>query len=152
MSPSNTRRPFRTDTESQPDAARLCVQYKRPMGTREETRAGRGTQTLREAILTLRLVPGTRLVEREMVGQPGVSRTGVRAALQSLEAEGLVARGRRGVFSVAVVSRDEARQIHEVRAALEPAARRGRTFQRPCISALPSRRRIARPAIKYVMT
>jgi DNA-binding GntR family transcriptional regulator len=94
------------------------------MGPREETRAGRGTQTLREAILTLRLAPGTRLVEREMVGRLGVSRTGVRAALQSLEAEGLVVRGRRGVFSVAVVSRDEARQIYEVRAALEPAMAR----------------------------
>jgi DNA-binding GntR family transcriptional regulator len=94
------------------------------MDSREETRAGRGTQTLREAILTLRLAPGTRLVEREMVGRLGVSRTGVRAALQSLESEGLVARGRRGVFSVAVVSRDEARQIYEVRAALEPAMAR----------------------------
>jgi len=79
---------------------------------------------LREAILSLRLAPGTRLVERDMVDRLGVSRTGVRAALQSLEAEGLVERGRRGVFSVAVVSREEARQIYEVRAALEPAMAR----------------------------
>ena len=91
---------------------------------RQDTRAGRSRQTLREAILTLRLAPGTRLVEREMVTQLGVSRTGVRAALQSLEAEGLVARGRRGVFTVAAVSADEARQIYEVRAALEPAMAR----------------------------
>jgi DNA-binding transcriptional MocR family regulator len=55
--------------------------------------AGRSTQTLREAILSLRFVPGTRLVERDMVDRLGVSRTGVRAALQSLEAEGLVVRG-----------------------------------------------------------
>ena len=94
------------------------------MGPRHNTRAGRSTQTLREAILSLRLVPGTRLVEREMVDRLGVSRTGVRAALQSLEAEGLVVRGHRGVFSVAVVSREEARQIYEVRAALEPAMAR----------------------------
>jgi DNA-binding GntR family transcriptional regulator len=59
-----------------------------------------------------------------MVSCLGVSRTGVRAALQSLEAEGLVIRGRRGVFAVATVSRDEARQIYEVRAALEPATAR----------------------------
>ncbi len=59
-----------------------------------------------------------------MVGKLGVSRTGVRAALQSLESEGLVTRGRRGVFTVATVSRDEARQIYEVRAALEPAMAR----------------------------
>jgi DNA-binding GntR family transcriptional regulator len=79
---------------------------------------------LRDAILTLRLAPGTRLVEREMVDRLGVSRTGVRAALQSLESEGLVVRGRRGVFAVAMVSADEARQIYEVRAALEPAMAR----------------------------
>jgi GntR family transcriptional regulator, trigonelline degradation regulator len=94
------------------------------MGSRHNTRAGRSTQTLREAILSLRLVPGTRLVEREMVDRLGVSRTGVRAALQSLEAEGLVVRGHRSVFSVAVVSREEARQIYEVCAALEPAMAR----------------------------
>src|SRR5690242_19669102 len=94
------------------------------MGPRHNTRAARGTRSLREAILTLRLVPGARLVERELVDRLGVSRTGVRAALQSLEAEGLVVRGRRGVFAVARVSRDEARQIYEVRAALEPAMAR----------------------------
>jgi DNA-binding GntR family transcriptional regulator len=94
------------------------------MAPRLDTRAGRSTQTLRDAILSLRLTPGTRLVERDMVHRLGVSRTGVRAALQSLEAEGLVVRGHRGVFSVALVSREEARQIYEVRAALEPAMAR----------------------------
>jgi DNA-binding GntR family transcriptional regulator len=79
---------------------------------------------LREAILTLHLAPGTRLVEREMADRLEVSRTGVRAALQSLESEGLVVRGQRGVFAVATVTRDEARQIYEVRAALEPAMAR----------------------------
>ena len=89
-----------------------------------ETRAGRSTRRLREAILTLRLRPGARLVERDLVGKLGASRTAVRTALQSLEAEGLVVRGRRGVFSVATLSPDEARQIYEVRAALEPAMAR----------------------------
>ena len=88
------------------------------------TNASRSTRTLREAILTLCLVPGARLVERELVTQLGVSRTGVRAALQALESESLVVRGQRGVFSVAAVSADEARQIYEVRAALEPAMAR----------------------------
>lgn len=94
------------------------------MSARQETRAGQSTQALREAILSLRLAPGTRLVERDMVSKLGVSRTGVRAALQSLESEGLVVRGARGVFAVAIVSREEARQIYEVRAALEPAMAR----------------------------
>ncbi len=74
--------------------------------------------------MSLRLAPGTRLVERELVEQLGVSRTGVRAALQSLQAEGLVVRGQRGVFAVASVSSEEARQIYDVRAALEPAMAR----------------------------
>lgn len=88
------------------------------------TRAERSTRTLRAAILTLKFTPGARLVERDLVQVLGVSRTGVRAALQALEAEGLVVRGRRGVFSVALLSEDEARQIYEVRAALEPAMAR----------------------------
>ena len=87
------------------------------MGPRQNTRTGRGTQALRQAILSPRLAPGTRLVERGMVDRLGESRTGVRAALQSLAAEGLVVRGNRRVFSVAVVSREEARQIYEVGAA-----------------------------------
>ncbi len=88
------------------------------------TRAERSTRALRDAILTLRLTPGARLVERELTIELGVSRTGVRAALQSLQSEGLVIRGRRGVFSVAMISPDEAREIYEVRAALEPAMAR----------------------------
>jgi GntR family transcriptional regulator, trigonelline degradation regulator len=94
------------------------------VGPRQHTRAERSTQTLRAAIVSLRLAPGTRLVERELVDRLGVSRTGVRAALQSLQAEGLVVRGQRGVFAVASVSSEEARQIYEVRAALEPAIAR----------------------------
>lgn len=88
------------------------------------TRAERSTRALRDAIMTLHLPPGARLVERELVSRLGVSRTGVRAALQYLESDGLVVRGRRGVFSVAILSADEARQIYEVRAALEPAMAR----------------------------
>src|SRR5258706_54138 len=101
-----------------------CLMAAAEPSPRPDTRATRSTQKLREAILSLRLAPGTRLVERDMVDRLGVSRTGVRTALQALEAEGLVVRGRRGVFAVASVSRDEAQQIYEVRAALEPAMAR----------------------------
>ena len=80
------------------------------------------TQALRNAILGMHFKPRERLVERRLCEQTGVSRTCVREALQHLESEGLVARvANRGLF-VATVSRDEARQIHEVRAALEAAA------------------------------
>ena len=84
----------------------------------------RTTQELRQAILQLRLKPGHRLVERELAEQTRTSRTCVRAALQQLRAEGLVARNPRGMLTVASVSPDEARQIYEVRAALESAMAR----------------------------
>jgi GntR family transcriptional regulator, trigonelline degradation regulator len=82
------------------------------------------TQNLRDAILQLRLKPGERLVERDLAQQEGVSRTCIRAALLHLASEGLIERSPRGVLSVAAVSADEARQIYEVRAALESAMAR----------------------------
>ena len=79
------------------------------------------TRTLRDAILKMHFKPKQRLVERKLCEETGVSRTCVREAIRSLEAEGLVERiPNRGIF-VASVSIDEARQIYEVRAALEPA-------------------------------
>lgn len=89
-----------------------------------QTLGERTTQELREAILQLRLKPGARLVEREIAERAGVSRTSVRAALQQLAAEGLVERRSRGVLAVASVSSSEAREIYEIRAALEPAMAR----------------------------
>ena len=78
------------------------------------------TEKLREAILTQRFQPGQHLVERDLCEQTGVSRSSVREALRHLEAEGLVERrGNRGLF-VASITADEARQIYEVRAAIEP--------------------------------
>jgi len=46
--------------------------------------------SLRQAIIDGRLAPGARLTERELTEMLGVSRTVVREALRSLEAEGLV--------------------------------------------------------------
>ncbi|MGF7160945.1 DNA-binding GntR family transcriptional regulator [Rhodoligotrophos appendicifer] len=81
----------------------------------------RTTQVLREAILNLHFKPGQKLVERRLCEDTGVSRTCVREALRHLESEGLVMRSpNRGMF-VAVVGPDEARQIYEIRAVLEPA-------------------------------
>ncbi|HVY41808.1 MAG TPA: GntR family transcriptional regulator [Hyphomicrobiaceae bacterium] len=78
------------------------------------------TAKLRDAILSLHFKPDQHLVERELCEETGVSRTSVREALRQLEAEGLVERrGNRGLF-VSSITTEEARQIYEVRAALEP--------------------------------
>src|SRR5262245_48789536 len=78
------------------------------------------TAKLREAILSLYFKPDQHLVERELCARTGVSRTSVREALRQLESEGLVERrGNRGLF-VSSVTAEEAQQVYEVRAALEP--------------------------------
>src|SRR6185369_7343119 len=83
-------------------------------------------ENLRQAILDRRLAPGQRLIERELVELTGVSRTSVREALRELAAEGLVtAIPNRGTI-VTSVSAEEARQLYEVRSALEALA--GRLF------------------------
>jgi len=46
---------------------------------------------LRQAIIDGRLVPGARLIERELTEMMGVSRTVIREALRQLESEGLIA-------------------------------------------------------------
>jgi GntR family transcriptional regulator, trigonelline degradation regulator len=81
---------------------------------------------LRQAIVERRLAPGQRLIERELVEMTGVSRTSIREALRELAAEGLVTTIPNKGTVVASVSAEEARQLYEVRSALEGLA--GRLF------------------------
>jgi DNA-binding GntR family transcriptional regulator len=74
---------------------------------------------LREAILDFRLEPGQRLVERELIEQLNVSRTTVREALRELTSEGLIKVLPQKGAVVAAPTPDEARDLYEVRAALE---------------------------------
>lgn len=65
------------------------------------------------------LVPGARLVERQLCAELAVSRTPVREALRRLTAEGLVeSRPRRGVV-VSQLSPQELREVFEVGVVLE---------------------------------
>lgn len=76
-------------------------------------------EKLRNAILDGHIAPGVRLTEREVGELVGVSRTLVREALRQLEAEGLVDNVPYRGPSVARISPQEARQLYEIRAALE---------------------------------
>ncbi len=82
----------------------------------------RVTDAVREAITRGDLEPGRRLTERELVELTGVSRTSLREALRSLQAEGLVERsGARGL-QVAALTADVVNELYDVRAPLEAAA------------------------------
>ena len=79
---------------------------------------------LRREIVEMRLRPGQRLVERELIERIGVSRTTIREALRQLAAEGLVTTIPQKGAIVAIPSPKEATEVYEVRALLEGAASR----------------------------
>ena len=81
---------------------------------------------LRQAIVEMRLQPGQRLVERELIEWTGVSRSTIREALRQLTAEGLVKTIPQRGAVVADLSVSEATELYEIRALLEGLA--GRQF------------------------
>lgn len=76
---------------------------------------------LHDAIIRHRLDPGAKLVEDEIAELFGVSRTIVRTALQALSRDGVVVIQRNRGASVAHPLPEEAREIFEARALVEPA-------------------------------
>lgn len=84
---------------------------------------------LRQRIITGRLSPGARLVERELASELQVSRVPVREALRMLESEGfLEVVQRRGVV-VKRMSRRDVEELFDVRMSLEVLATRRATEQ-----------------------
>jgi DNA-binding GntR family transcriptional regulator len=97
----------------------LGVDKVRPSLLREQV-----VDLLHEAIREMRLVPGERITERQLVESTGVSRATAREALRHLAAEGFaIAVPQRGVV-VASPSRKEVMDIYQVRAVLEGLAGR----------------------------
>jgi DNA-binding GntR family transcriptional regulator len=81
--------------------------------------AGRTTEVLRQAILRGHFEPGQRLEQDAIAEELGVSRTPVREAIAALQSEGLLyARPHRGVF-VTTVSKEDIRNLFDLRALLE---------------------------------
>lgn len=97
-----------------------AIRVERPNKTLREL----ALDKVREAIVNGYFKPGDRLVERDLCAQLGVSRTIVREVLRHLESEGLVANLPNKGPIVARLDLDEAKQIYEVRGALEGMAAR----------------------------
>ncbi|MDO5041847.1 MAG: GntR family transcriptional regulator [Peptoniphilus sp.] len=76
--------------------------------------------SLKHKILNNELLPGDRLIEIEIAKELGVSRTPVREALFKLSKEGLAENFPRKSFIVSKISLADAKDLYDVRAALEP--------------------------------
>jgi DNA-binding GntR family transcriptional regulator len=79
----------------------------------------RAFDEIRDAIISGRIVPGARLIERELCDALKISRASVREVLRRLEAERLISVEPRRGPTVMVLSLDEAAEIYQIRAMLE---------------------------------
>ena len=79
------------------------------------------TDLLREHIISGRIAPGTKLVEREVAESLGISRAPARDALMHLEKEGLVVSKRDARYVIQVTERD-IRELYQLRLVLEKLA------------------------------
>lgn len=91
-------------------------------GAKKAASANDVADWIRERIRRGRFAPGQRLVEADITGQTGASRSRIREALKRLEAEGLVtSKAFRGA-SVRRIGADEVRAIYRTRMVLEGLA------------------------------
>lgn len=77
---------------------------------------------LRSAIETGLLVPGQRLIEKDLCDQLAVSRTSLREALRELQAEGILEYNSSRGLSVSRISIENAKNAYRIRAVLEALA------------------------------
>jgi len=89
---------------------------------------------IKHAILTGRLRPGQALVETDLAGMLGVSKTPVREALKTLAGAGLVTMSPYKGATVRTVDDDLVRSVYDLRLLLEPEAVR-RTVTRDNVTA-----------------
>jgi DNA-binding GntR family transcriptional regulator len=92
--------------------------------TEKSTEAQTAYHRVRQAILAEELLPGQRLVEKELAERFGLGRSAIRTALARLEQEGLVKSEPFRGASVRAIDEAEAVEILEARAALESLAAR----------------------------
>lgn len=81
-------------------------------------------QQILDAILANDIGMDDQLVQEKLAAELEISRTPVREALLRLEQEGVLVTSPRGSFMLRKISEDEAKEIYEVRAAIEGQAAR----------------------------
>lgn len=89
---------------------------------------------LRELIVWGKLAPGTRIIETDIAGRLGVSRTPVRSALQRLQQEGYIVvlgTGQQSRLSVAPLTQTDARELFAIVSECEGLAARWAAEQDP---------------------
>lgn len=91
-------------------------------GGAAETEAERAASILRDQIVDGERLPGSRLVERDLAAELGVSRLPIREALRILTNEGLVTPRPRTWAVVREFSEQDIDDLQQVRVALEPLA------------------------------
>jgi DNA-binding GntR family transcriptional regulator len=99
---------------------------------------------LREGILSGKIKSGDRLVESELAGRIGTSRTPVREALHTLEREGLVDSLHRVGYVVRPISELEVSELCQIRLALEALALRWALSKDPAGLARAMRKNLSR--------
>jgi DNA-binding GntR family transcriptional regulator len=109
--------------------------------------------TIKDGVRLGRYVPGQRLIESDFLSETGFSRGPLREALRHLEADGVVLLEKNRGAVVRRYSRDEIRNLYEVRELLEThaarlAARRVVDDDRAAASIEGSRRRMRRTLVK----
>src|SRR5438309_10129673 len=100
-----------------------------PMTTEESLR-DHAYVAIRDRIVNGRFNAGDPLSDSRLAAELGVSRTPVRAALEALEADGIVRRHRSG-YSVAVITPQTVHDVFFIRVALECHAMRSLKLDDP---------------------
>jgi len=108
--------PAKPSTETRPKSARAS---KAPDQERGPSINATVYDSVKALITSTQLKPGVKLIHQELAERLQVSRTPVREALERLYQEGFVTRLPRRGFYVAEIDADEARELYELREALE---------------------------------
>src|SRR4051812_16469171 len=106
------------------ERVRLALQSVTEPALRTGETVDRTAALIRQQIVEGRLVPGQRLIARDLVEQLGISRGPLREAFRRLAADGLVDLIPNRGAMVRRLSNDEIAQVYQIREALEGYAAR----------------------------